>query len=124
MTKQERFGYYNITGKRYSPPKSAHSIVRIYYRSEGGEILCCDSERLTCDRAETLARSLGASVRSARYGRVITMREDAPSDAFDVEILIADNAERMLPSHNARRVVFPSQRTEPVERIEREDVAA
>lgn len=54
MTALERRGLRNLTAARPAPPKSATCVVRIYYRSEGGEILCCDSDRLTCARASAL----------------------------------------------------------------------
>ena len=70
--------------------------VRVYYMSQGGEVLCFDAGPML----ETDATAL-RSVRTT----------PGPHGVLDAEILPKDADARIkqVPKHNARRIALPSQ---------------
>jgi len=84
-------------------PKAGRFVVRIYYTSADGEILCCDSEPISLGQASALVtRTIGLGYC------------DAPTWAIGAENIPAHLASERTPNHGARRVVLPSQGLAPV----------
>lgn len=105
--------------------------ARIFYRSEGGEVLCCESEPMTPAGVDALQSQhppfewfLGAqSTPATSMDGILSV--EIP---YEVRERIRENTdEKKIPTH-ARFVIFPSQRSEPVETFEvldyREDSTA
>jgi hypothetical protein len=102
------------------------TIVRFYYRSEGGELLCFDTAPMTCASAEKLAALHKPRPDPASYERGLGYTRDAcPTDALGVEIFPAEQAgpdaiaqgRARAPRAGARLVRLPSQAWEPCERL-------
>ena len=93
-SKTETRGARNLAAPAPSPSKSATWIVRIWYRSQGGELLACDSRPLTRGQADDLAWQM--------------RRND--SDAVDAEVWRVDSRHA---SDRGRLVVLPSQGPAP-----------
>jgi hypothetical protein len=89
-------------------------VARVYYVSIGGELLCFEAEM-----SEQAATALSSECRRIRNpdawtgGTVGSPR----SDSYDAEAFPATPRERKLHPirHEARLVVLPSQRVEPVQ---------
>ena len=81
--------------------------VRIYYTSEGGELLCVDSAAMSRRKAESLAASLPPS----REGRGDYFGRGYSSAAHAIEINKADYDG--APRFGARLVILPSQMGQP-----------
>lgn len=99
----ERAGLARLTDRDPEPAISARWIVRIFYRSMGGEILACDSAPLTWSARDALASQMRACT----------------SDALGCDVLLADGSHtgtwsdrdsaRRADLSNARAVTLPSQ---------------
>lgn len=97
---------------RSAASASARWLVRVYYRSAGGEILCFDAgpfARQTADRVAGLhaARQIFVEKRDRRTGA--GMYQDHPDDPPSAEVLRVADAGAIAPGHSARLVVLPSQ---------------
>ncbi len=110
MTRQERRGLANLAAKRPAPPKSARWVVRIYYRSQGDELLCCDSDPLTRAKADALRTSLNGSEVSRQVDGEWATRRVSLYDVELAEVVGVSEQERRLPLRDARRAVLPHQR--------------
>lgn len=93
-TKLETRGARNLAAPAPAAPKGKTHTVRIWYRSEGGEILACDSRPLSL----AAARALEAQMR----------RPD--SEAVGAQILVDGSVGHRT---RARVVVLPSQGPAP-----------
>lgn len=108
MTPLERRGLRNLTAPDYEPGPLSKWVVRIYYRSAGGEVLCCDSRPLSWQAADKL-------VNQHRCGGLVGWKSECKgpiaSDAIDAEKinLYEMGTEATMPKFGARRVVLPSQ---------------
>lgn len=113
MNPLERRGLKNLSVSEVEAGDGPRRIVRIYYRSEGNEILCCHSGPLSVAAADKLA---------AEHRPWNFVDAKGPSDAVDAEILrvvcVKDRprydsctcVECVPIKHDARLVVLPSQR--------------
>ena len=65
-----RRGRAVLDGPPETPRKTAHTVVRIYFRSAGDELLCVDSDLLTWQGADKLKSALAhsAALRVESYG--------------------------------------------------------
>lgn len=106
MSKLERHGKSVLEAAPVAPPKSASKCVRIYYKSEGGELLCVEAAPLTHHAASELVFKYSMKASGAVHV------ESGPA-AF-----------RPAPWGGARIVVFPSHAApEAVEAVEMKEAA-
>lgn len=93
----ERRGLRALESPDVEPCETARQkIVRIYYRSQGGELLYVETAPMSDRTASSL---IGA------YG------EDSPTDALAVQCFSPSNPQKEL--YGSRRAILPSQRSEP-----------
>ncbi len=112
------------------PPTHARRwIVRVYYHSEGDELLCFDAGPLTIQAADALAsefqnRQIFNPAKGKRRRKDEPMWIDDPNapgpsaEKFDRDEIGADaiaQGRYRAPAHGARLVVLPSQAHRPVE---------
>lgn len=122
----ETAGLEGLAGYRYEGKRAPHMVVRIFYLSEGGEILACETDPMGlggCDRVRALAPSdaiwmeaVAIFERPADYApptevaipleaRRAIARQRLGRDASDSAIY----SEARRTPERARFVVFPSQ---------------
>lgn len=109
MTAQEKHGLKNLTAKPAKRPKTATMRVRIHYKSQGGEYLCCDSDPLTSYKADQLIDQLTGN--SYSTARLIRPKPGFPSDVVFVERVGAYSA----ASQQGRLVTLPHQMSNQTE---------
>lgn len=122
--KLERAGLDTLELPDRDPPTPARRwIVRVYYRSEGGELLCFDAGPLTVQAADKLAsefqtRQIFNPAKGKRRLKNEPMYIDDPNapgpsaEKFDRAEIGADaiaQGRYRKPNHGARLVVLPSQ---------------
>jgi hypothetical protein len=78
VTALERRGLRNLTALPRPLSKRAVQIVRIYYRSQGGELLCCDSDPLTWQAADKLRSEMRAPCSDAEFVEVYSLGVYSP----------------------------------------------
>jgi hypothetical protein len=102
----ETRGRFVVEASPKAPPRSACLVVRIYYRSAGGEVLAMDSERLTADARDELVRGLP---------------QPGATAFLDHDVLREDEVERVKPRLGARLVVNPGAAANRPVRVEGEE---
>lgn len=96
----DRHGAAILEGTTDAPPASARCMVRVYYRSMGGEILAFDAGPMTPNAADRMQRQC--------------------TEALDTDRFALGESKSLM--RGARLVVLPSQRAEPVQ-VETADLA-
>lgn len=105
------YGCSNLALSRSEPYQGDDPyVVRIYYKSMGGEVLCCDSEIMSRSKAENLYNQHRDHRRAWFKGG---------SDAIGALLLPVKNGKPVRPiksgMRDARLVTFPSQMTNQIE---------